>query len=77
MDQVLELKNIHYAYHNPDGETPAINGISFILNKGEFVAIVGPSGCGKSTLLSIIAGDRKSTRLNSSHRSQSRMPSSA
>ena len=41
MDQVLELKNIHYAYHNPDGETPAINGISFILNKGEFVAIVG------------------------------------
>ncbi len=51
MDQVLELKNIHYAYHNPDGETPAINGISFILNKGEFVAIVGPSGCGKSTLL--------------------------
>lgn len=49
MDQVLELKNIHYAYHNPDGETPAINGISFILNKGEFVAIVGPSGCGKST----------------------------
>ena len=22
MDQVLELKNIHYAYHNPDGETP-------------------------------------------------------
>lgn len=33
MDQVLELKNIHYAYHNPDGETPAINGISFILNK--------------------------------------------
>ena len=54
MDQVLELKNTHYAYHNPDGETPAINGISFILNKGEFVAIVGPSGCGKSTLLSII-----------------------
>ena len=44
MDQVLELKNIHYAYHNPDGETPAINGISFILNKGEFVAITGPSG---------------------------------
>ena len=54
MDQVLELKNIHYAYHNPDGETPAINGISFILNKGEFVAIVGPSGCGKSTMLNIM-----------------------
>ncbi len=56
MEQVLELKNIHYAYHNLEGETPALSDISFALGKGEFVAIVGPSGCGKSTLLSIIAG---------------------
>ncbi|MGN1378336.1 MAG: ABC transporter ATP-binding protein [Dorea sp.] len=56
MEQVLELKHIHYAYHNLDGETPALIDISFALNKGEFVAIVGPSGCGKSTLLSLIAG---------------------
>ena len=56
MEQVLELKHIHYAYHTTDGETPALIDISFALNKGEFVAIVGPSGCGKSTLLSLIAG---------------------
>ena len=56
MEQVLELKHIHYAYHNLEGETPALTDISFVLNKGEFVAIVGPSGCGKSTLLSLIAG---------------------
>ena len=56
MEQVLELKNIHYAYHTLDGETPALTDISFCLNKGEFVSIVGPSGCGKSTLLSLIAG---------------------
>lgn len=56
MEQVLELKNIHYAYHNLEGETPALSDISFALMKGEFVAIVGPSGCGKSTLLSLIAG---------------------
>ena len=56
MEQVLELKNIHYVYHTLDGETPALTDISFCLNKGEFVSIVGPSGCGKSTLLSLIAG---------------------
>ena len=56
MEQVLELKHIHYAYHNLEGETPAHIDISFALNKGEFVSIVGPSGCGKSTLLSLIAG---------------------
>lgn len=48
MDQVLELKNIHYTYHTLDGETPALTDISFSLNKGEFVAIVGPSGCGNA-----------------------------
>lgn len=53
---ILELKHIHFAYHNMEGETPALNNISFAMNEGEFVAIVGPSGCGKSTLLSIISG---------------------
>ena len=56
MEQILELKHIHYAYHNMDGETPALTDISFAINEGEFIAIVGPSGCGKSTLLSLIAG---------------------
>ena len=56
MEQVLELKHIHYAYHTLDGETPALTDISFALNKGEFVSIGGPSGCGKSTLLSLISG---------------------
>lgn len=56
MNQVLELKNISYSYHNVDGETKAIDNLSFSVNAGEFVAIVGPSGCGKSTLLHMIAG---------------------
>ncbi len=53
---LLELKNVSYAYHSPQGETYAISNLSFSVDKGEFIAIVGPSGCGKSTLLSLICG---------------------
>ena len=56
MKPILELKNINYSYHTPEGETPALSGISFSLAPGGFTAVVGPSGCGKSTLLSLIAG---------------------
>jgi NitT/TauT family transport system ATP-binding protein len=34
----------------------AIEGVSFAVKKGEFVALIGPSGCGKSTLFNIIGG---------------------
>ena len=39
-----------------DGETKALEHISFSMKEGDFLAIVGPSGCGKSTLLHLIAG---------------------
>lgn len=56
MEPLLELRDIHYAYHSINGETPALSNISFSVEEGEFIAIVGPSGCGKSTLLSLICG---------------------
>ena len=56
MKPILELKNISYSYHTPEGETQALSDITFSLAPGEFTAVVGPSGCGKSTLLSRIAG---------------------
>lgn len=62
MEPILELKNIHYAYHTMEGETKALSNISFSVNSGEFIAIVGPSGCGKSTLLSIISGLNEAER---------------
>jgi len=51
---LIELKNIAKSYSDDDVETPALHGISFGIEQGEFVAIMGPSGSGKSTLLHII-----------------------
>ena len=56
MQNIIELKDIGYSYHTLNGETKALQNMSFGIREGEFVAVVGPSGCGKSTLLSIIAG---------------------
>lgn len=56
MDAFLNLTDVRYSYHSPEGETPALSDISFSVKEGEFVAIVGPSGCGKSTLLNLICG---------------------
>ena len=56
MKTVLEINNLNYTYHTPEGETPALKNISFSVKSGEFLSIVGPSGCGKSTLLSLISG---------------------
>lgn len=42
-------------------ENRVIDGLSFTVDEGEFVAILGPSGCGKSTLLRLIAGLEGST----------------
>ena len=38
------------------GVSKIIKGVSFAVEKGEFIVFVGPSGCGKSTLLRLIAG---------------------
>ena len=43
MEPFLRVCDISYAYHSPLGATPALSGISFTVNKGEFLAIVGPS----------------------------------
>ncbi len=48
----LEFKDVHFQYI--EGSGPVLDKVSFIINKGEVVALVGPSGAGKSTIADLI-----------------------
>jgi peptide/nickel transport system ATP-binding protein len=52
---VLDVKGLKTSFFTSEGEIPAVDEISFSVNKGEILGIVGESGCGKSvTSLSIM-----------------------
>lgn len=51
---VVKLENIRKIFQTETVETSAVDGVSMLIQKGEYLAVSGPSGCGKSTLLSIL-----------------------
>jgi putative ABC transport system ATP-binding protein len=51
---MIEVENLKKIYRLGSVDVPALNGISFKIEKGEVVAIMGASGSGKSTLMNIL-----------------------
>jgi ABC-type nitrate/sulfonate/bicarbonate transport system ATPase subunit len=58
----IVVEGITKHFVSKQGTLSVIDGVSFSVADGEFVAIIGPSGCGKSTLMNIIAGFERQDR---------------
>lgn len=54
--EMLRVENLTKIYGAGENQVRALDGVSFSVEKGQFVSIIGPSGSGKSTLLHILGG---------------------
>ena len=54
MGHLIEFQQVYKIYQMGETQVRALDGVNFIIDKGEFVAIVGQSGSGKSTAMNII-----------------------
>ena len=52
----ITLKDVKKIYRSGEIEIRAVSGMSFEIEKGEFVVVVGPSGAGKTTVLNLLGG---------------------
>lgn len=64
MAPIIQLSDVHKTYRIGKVDVPAVRGVSFAVEPGEFISIVGPSGSGKSTLFYMLGG---LTKADSGH----------
>ena len=56
MAPIIQVENVQKTYRIGKVDVPAVRGVSFAAQPGEFVSVVGPSGSGKSTLFYMLGG---------------------
>lgn len=61
-EPIIQVKDLYKIYRLGEEKVRALNGVDFVINRGEFCSIVGTSGSGKSTLLNMLAGLEKPTK---------------
>ena len=56
MEPFISFEHVTKTYRMGEVDIKALNGVDFMVNKGEFAVVVGPSGAGKSTILNVLGG---------------------
>lgn len=56
MEPFISFEHVTKTYRMGEVDIKALDGVDFMVNKGEFAVVVGPSGAGKSTILNVLGG---------------------